>query len=94
MPPDHRPARRAPVGGALGRSSSGDGDGVDERLDNCRGIVDGDQADADGGNMGDACDNGPGTLHAGQRDGDRIGDVCDESSGGNTTNVLRRLRIR
>ncbi len=57
----------------------GDGDGVDDRVDNCPVTPNPDQADADGDGLGDACDNCPTTANLDQADGDGdgVGDACD-----------------
>ena len=49
------------MGGAGGGMAGpdGDGDGIEDRIDNCREIPNPDQADADGDNAGDACDANP-----------------------------------
>jgi hypothetical protein len=72
-----------------------DGDGIDDLLeDNCVGMFNPDQADADGDGMGDACDDSDsdGVFDGSDNcvdvanpdqadvDGDGIGDVCDTSS--------------
>ncbi len=65
-----------------------DGDGVFDRCaggatigcdDNCVGIDNPDQADADGDGIGDLCDNCPAVANLFQSDGDRdgLGDACD-----------------
>jgi len=76
---------------ALGWLTSCDGTLLDG-VDNCPGVVNGDQRDTDGDGEGDACDadddgdsvqdeldNCPATPNSGQEDmdGDGIGDVCD-----------------
>jgi hypothetical protein len=58
----------------------GDGDGIDDDLDNCPDDPNPDQADSDGDDFGDACDNCPNDPNPGQEDsfGDPgVGDVCD-----------------
>ncbi|WP_051327499.1 thrombospondin type 3 repeat-containing protein [Desulfatibacillum aliphaticivorans] len=57
-----------------------DGDGLDDDLfDNCFGIFNPGQEDADGDGVGDECDNCPSTANAqqGDEDGDGLGDACD-----------------
>lgn len=76
-----------------------DGDGVDDDVDNCPGVANTSQADADNDGTGDACDedadgdgindtddNCPGIANPNQSDsdGDGIGDSCDDSAGGVT----------
>jgi hypothetical protein len=41
----------------------GDGDGVLDAEDNCRGVANPDQADRDGDHLGDACDDQPGVAN-------------------------------
>jgi hypothetical protein len=58
----------------------GDGDGIEDDLDNCPDDPNADQADGDGDGFGDACDNCPDDSNPGQEDsfGDPdVGDVCD-----------------
>jgi len=57
----------------------GDGDGVDDRIDNCLSVANPDQADSDGDGLGDACDNCPVAANQDQADadGDGVGDACD-----------------
>jgi hypothetical protein len=56
-----------------------DGDGVEEALDNCPGVVNPSQVDSDGDGLGDACDNCPTNSNFSQMDtdGDTLGDACD-----------------
>ncbi len=56
-----------------------DGDGIDDRSDNCSELSNLDQADADLDFVGDVCDNCPGTTNVAQDDldGDGAGDPCD-----------------
>ena len=56
-----------------------DGDGVDDKTDNCPDAFNSDQADGDEDGIGDACDNCPDDANTDQfdRDDDGIGDVCD-----------------
>ena len=56
-----------------------DGDGVEETLDNCPGVVNPSQLDSDGDGRGDACDNCPTNSNLSQvdTDGDTLGDACD-----------------
>ena len=73
-------------------NSDGDGDGINDDVDNCPNTANSDQADNDGDGMGDVCDddddndgvldvndNCPLTANAGQEDydGDGLGDICD-----------------
>lgn len=56
-----------------------DGDGIDDRFDNCPLDFNDDQADSDGDNIGDTCDNCPiSNPDQLDRDGNEIGDVCDD----------------
>ena len=54
-------------------------DGVGDACDNCPGVLNGDQADADADGVGDVCDNCPGAPNPDQADtdGDGLGDACD-----------------
>ena len=56
-----------------------DGDGVDDRLDNCPDDANLDQADGDGDGLGDVCDNCPTVSNPSQTDSDNdgIGDACE-----------------
>jgi hypothetical protein len=57
-----------------------DSDGADDDFaDNCRGVFNPAQTDADGDSRGDACDNCPAVQNVGQEDAgdDGIGDACD-----------------
>ena len=56
-----------------------DGDGVEDRRDNCTGTGNADQADRDGDGLGDVCDNCARDPNPGQADadGDEVGDACD-----------------
>lgn len=56
----------------------GDGDGVDDTIDNCPAIPNPDQLDSDGDHLGDACDQCPDTqgLTPVTRDGCNIEQVC------------------
>jgi len=56
-----------------------DGDGVEDRDDNCIRIPNADQLDSDGDGFGDACDNCPEVPSDDQADSDDdgVGDVCD-----------------
>lgn len=59
-----------------------DEDGVCDDQDNCQGLLNADQADADGDGRGDACDNCPNlatAIEVADADGDGIGDACDET---------------
>jgi len=77
-----------------------DGDDVDDAADNCVGVTNPDQADADGDGAGDACDadrdgdgvvndvdNCASVVNAGQEDadGDDVGDACDPDRDGDGT---------
>ncbi len=57
----------------------GDGDGVDNCLDNCPFVGNASQVDADGDGRGDVCDNCPTTSNTDQADTDRdgLGNACD-----------------
>ena len=61
-----------------------DGDGVDNRQDNCPLIANVSQTDTDDDFTGDACDNCPTATNADQAnlDGDAAGDVCDTDDDG------------
>lgn len=54
-----------------------DEDGVEDSLDNCLGVANPDQADADGDRRGDACDSCPALPNRGDRDNDELDDACD-----------------
>lgn len=56
-----------------------DGDGIEDRLDNCWLVENDAQIDRDGDGMGDACDNCVNTRNIDQLDldGDSIGDECE-----------------
>jgi hypothetical protein len=56
-----------------------DGDGIEDRCDNCLSTPNPDQSDLDGDGLGDACDNCDDLPNLDQldRDGDGAGDVCD-----------------
>ncbi len=56
-----------------------DGDGVDDGVDNCRGVPNRDQLDRDSDGVGNACDNCANAANADQSDcdGDGLGDACD-----------------
>jgi cysteine-rich repeat protein len=56
-----------------------DSDGAADLCDNCNGVNNADQADADDDGVGDVCDNCPAVANAGQMnsDGDDVGDLCD-----------------
>lgn len=58
----------------------GDGDGIDNIVDNCPEIPNSDQADLDGDGRGDACDNCPDIYNSDQADmnENHIGDACEE----------------
>ena len=72
---------RSPAGGfeQSGCVIDTDGDGEEDRRDNCPRVRNTDQADRDRDGVGNACDNCPSEDNPGQRDtdGDRVGDVCD-----------------
>ncbi len=57
-----------------------DGDGWNDKKDNCPKVFNPDQLDQDQDGVGDACDNCPKTINPSQQDsnGDGIGDVCSE----------------
>jgi len=60
--------------------ADGDGDGIEDGLDNCPDRPNADQLDADGDGFGDVCDNCPADSNPGQEDtfgAAGIGDVCD-----------------
>ncbi len=80
----------------VGTGSDGDGDGIDDGVDNCPLDANADQADLDGDGQGDACDpdddgdgvddvtdNCPLDANGGQADldSDGLGDVCDLCQG-------------
>jgi hypothetical protein len=56
-----------------------DGDGAQDRADNCRDVPNQDQFDSDGDSHGDACDNCPTVANYDQLDqnGNRVGDACE-----------------
>jgi len=56
-----------------------DVDGICDYVDNCPGLANTGQEDADGDSRGDACDNCPGVANIDQLDGDAdgAGDACD-----------------
>ena len=60
-----------------------DGDGVDNRIDNCESVLNFHQLDTDADGLGDQCDNCPNNCNSNQldADGDVEGDVCDETPG-------------
>lgn len=55
-------------------------DCIGDDCDNCPGLYNPDQADADGDGVGDDCDNCPSTYNPDQADTDQdgVGDVCDQ----------------
>ena len=61
-----------------------DGDGYDNRRDNCPRVANRDQADTDRDGVGNSCDNCPSISNRDQRDrdNDRAGDVCDADRDG------------
>ena len=63
----------------IGACTDGDGDEVQDLVDNCPAVANNGQADGDGDDVGDACDNCPSDANADQAnfDGDAAGDVCD-----------------
>lgn len=54
-----------------------DGDGVDDAIDNCLGVMNPDQGDEDGDTKGDACDICPISSNDTDTDTDGVGDGCD-----------------
>jgi len=72
-------AARPPGGGCTGVSADADGDGIQNRDDNCPLAANPAQVDADLDGVGNACDNCAATSNPDQRDhdGDGAGDACD-----------------
>lgn len=64
-----------------GEVNDSDEDGVPDTEDNCQLVPNADQADADGDNVGDACDVCPGFSDARDGDGDTFPDGCDNCPG-------------
>ncbi len=65
--------------GSVAWAADGDGDGIDDEVDNCPEVFNAGQENADQDEYGDACDTCPGLFNTEQTDtdGDGIGDGCD-----------------
>ncbi len=62
-----------------------DGDGVPDKIDNCKSDKNPDQKDADSDGVGDVCDNCKDLANTDQADGNKnsVGDVCEPAGCGN-----------